>query len=214
MKQNNISDQYDDYTLEMLEQAEDLKFNGQFDAAIKTLEKIIISEPMCTEAYEELGDNYLSTRDLKKSEKALKRALKLNKNSANAHYLMGFLLSLQEKWGKSVEELEQADSMYPNHPEILRCLGWSFYNNNRKAQGIAVLERSVVLNPEDPSILCDLGVCYMNSAQYEKAKQNFSKVIQIDPTFGQVQEYIELLKNMPKDHQTKGRQSNPRRIKR
>ena len=204
MRNTNLSDQYDDHVLHLLEQAEDLKFNGQFDAAIKILQQIIIVEPTCTEAYEELGDNYLSTRELKKSEKALKQALKLDSHSANAHYLMGFLLSLQEKWGKSVEELEQADSMFPNHPEILRCLGWSFYNNNRKAQGVAVLERSAELNPEDPSTLCDLGVCYMNSLQYEKAKKAFSKVIKIDPNFGEVQEYLSVINGVATELDKKG----------
>ncbi len=187
---------YDDHILEMLEKAEDLKCEGQFDEAIKVLQKVVISEPECSEAYEEIGDNYLSLRELDKAEKALAQALKLSPNSANALYLRGFLLSLQEKWTQSVDELQRADQMYPNHPEILRCLGWSFYNSNRKAQGIAVLERSVALNPDDPSALCDLGVCYMNSTQYEKAQTIFSRVVKIDPTFEQAQEYLKILKTL------------------
>ena len=86
--------------------------------------------------------------------------------------------------------------MFPNHPEILRCLGWSFYNTNRTAQGIAVLERSLILNPTDPNILCDLGVCYMNSTQYEKAHNTFLKVIKIDPNSEQAIEYLKILKSI------------------
>ncbi len=200
--------QYEDYILEMLENAENLKFEGHFQGAVELLQKIIISEPKCAEAYEELGDNYLSLRELTKAKKALAQALKISPNSPNAHYLMGFLLSLEEKWEKSVEELEKADKMFPNHPEILRCLGWSFYNNNRKAQGIAVLERSLALNPSDPNILCDLGVCYMNSTQYDKAHTIFLKVINIDPDSEQAREYLRILDSIKKSFPS-GRAKGP-----
>jgi Flp pilus assembly protein TadD len=104
------------------------------------------------------------------------------------------MYSLNQKWEKSVTELEVADNLFPNHPEILRCLGWSFYNENRKNQGIAVLERSKTLSPTDPNILCDLGVCYMNSADFDKAQELFEQVIKIDPQSEQGRESLDLLK--------------------
>jgi len=187
---------YDASVLAALAQAEALKSQSQNEAAITILQTIIMSEPGCIEAFEELGDNFLSTHQPEKAAKALKQALRLNPRSSNAHYLMGFMLSMKEDWKLSVEELTKADEISPNHPEILRCLGWAVYNANRRTQGISLLERSRNLSPFDPNILCDLGVCYMNSMQHEEAEVVFRKALKLDPSSEQARECIAVLEAM------------------
>ncbi len=184
---------YEEGIIAMLQKAEELKNEGNCEEAIKLLQTIILEEPGCTEAYEELGDNYLSMRESLKAQKALLRAIELNSKSSNAHYLLGFLFSIKEDWKNSVEELKQADEIAPNHPEILRCLGWAVYNSNRRGQGISILERSRNLSPFDPNILCDLGVCYMNSIQYEKAEEVLKMALKIDPNSDQARECLKVL---------------------
>lgn len=178
---------------DLLTQADKLKKRGDFHGAIQILHKVIASDPHCHEAYEELGDNYLSLRELTKAEKALIQAVTVNPRSPNGNYLLGFLYSLEQKWFKSVDFLIKADNLMPNHAEILRCLGWSLYNQARKNQGLAILERSQNLNPNDQNILCDLGVCYMNSGQMEKASETFKKVISINPNSEQAKECFRFL---------------------
>ena len=188
---------YNTTTVSFLQKADRLKKGGDYEGAIGILHKVILADAECTEAYEELGDNYLSLRKLDQAEKALQQALKLSDVSANAHYLLGFLYSLQQKWGLSTEELMIADDVSPNNPEILRCLGWSLYNANRAMQGIALLERSQTLRPMDANILCDLGVCYLNNADFSKAEDIFKKVIRISPESDQAREafrFLDMLK--------------------
>jgi tetratricopeptide (TPR) repeat protein len=190
---------YDESIIALLQKSEELKIQGQSDEAIKIINKIIVEEPGCFEAFEELGDNYLSIREVKKAEKALRQAINVNPKSSNAHYLLGFLYSLEQKWKESVNELSEADVIMPNHPEILRCLGWSYYNLNRRSQqGVAILERSKNLCPDDPNILCDLGVCYMNSEYFLKAIPLFKRVIELAPDSDQAREcklFLKILKN-------------------
>ncbi len=183
----------DSFVLDLLDKALDLKDDGKNLQSITILEQILISNPDFVDAYEELGDNYLTLRKLDKAEKALTQALHLNPKSSNAHYLLGFLYSIKEDWINSILAFKKADINAPNHPEILRCLGWAFYNGNRQSQGISILERSRNLNPEDINILCDLGICYMNSVYYDKAKQVFLEVLQIDPFFEQAKEHLLLI---------------------
>ena len=183
-----IAERYEALTVKLLGQSEEQKSQGNFAEANALLNKIIVHEPECFEAYEELGDNFISLRELAKARKALEQALKINQASANAHYLMGFLHSVERQWDPSIAELQKADEIFPNHPEILRCLGWSCYNNARKVQGIAILERSINLNPLDQNILCDLGVCYLNSGETTQAQETFEKIIQINPESDQAQE--------------------------
>jgi Tfp pilus assembly protein PilF len=185
---------------ELLKQATELKQNGNSAKAINVLHSVLIDDHNCIQAYEELGDNYISLRQLEKAEKALDQAIKIDPKASNARYLRGFLYSLQEKWNRSVEELEQANDIAPNHPEILRCLGWSLYNENRGQKGIAILERSETLRPSDPNILCDLGVCYMNNKDFTRARESFQKVIDMNPHSNQARECLNFL-NMLEEKQ-------------
>ena len=164
-----------------LEEADKKKNEGKHQEAIRLCEKILTSDLKCVEAYEEIGDNYLSLRQYDKAAKALKHAIKLNRNSANANYLLGFVHSCTGKWKDSVELLERADKIYPNHPEILRCLGWSMYHFGQAKRGVIVLERALFLAPNDPLILNDLGVCYLNEKDFDRAAQLFKKTLQIEP---------------------------------
>jgi len=192
--ENNFLKMKNEIIAELLKKAENLKNDGQHKKAIKILEKIVTTEPQCETAFEEIGDNFLSLKNLPKAEKALRHALKLNSNLPNARYLLGFLHSLKQNWRASILELQKANQLFPNNPEILRCLGWSFYNQNRKNQGIAILERSRTLAPEDVNILCDLGVCYMNFEKISEARKIFLQIIKLDPESEQARDSIEFLR--------------------
>ena len=204
--------QHDEATAAVLQQVEMLKAEGRNEEAVKILESLLLEMPECIEAYEELGDNFLSLQQPEKAKKALRQALRLNPRSSNAHYLLGFLLSMQEDWVTSVEELSKADEISPNHPEILRCLGWAVYNANRRSQGISLLERSRNLSPFDPNILCDLGVCYMNSLQHQQAEKVFKKALELDPNSNQAKECLAVLKAMRDGLDTLGGEGNSKQV--
>lgn len=165
----------------LIEEADKKKNEGKHLEAIRICERVLASDLNCVEAFEEIGDNYLSLRKYDKAEKALRQAIKLNRNSANANYLLGFVFSCTGQWKDSVELLESADHIYPNHPEILRCLGWSMYHFGQRKRGIVLLERSLFLAPHDPLILNDLGVCHLNDKNFDRAAFLFKKTLQIEP---------------------------------
>jgi tetratricopeptide (TPR) repeat protein len=178
----------------LIEEADKKKNEGKHTEAIRICEKILAGDLSCTEAYEEIGDNYLSLRKYDKAEKALRQAIKLSGDSANANYLLGFVCSCTGKWAKSVTLLEKADSIYPNHPEIIRCLGWSMYHHGQKKRGVILLERALFLAPNDPLILNDIGVCYLNEKNFEKAARHFKKTLQIEPDNQKAKECLNAVK--------------------
>jgi tetratricopeptide (TPR) repeat protein len=166
---------------QLLVQAEELKLQNLHDEAIEVCQSILVHDLECSEAYEEIGDNYISLREYSKAKSALERALKLSPRSANANYLYGFVFSALHKWNKSIEYLDKANDYQPNHPEVLRCLGWSIFNGGQRKKGIVVLERALTIAPHDAYILCDLGVCYMNERNFERAMELFERTLELDP---------------------------------
>jgi tetratricopeptide (TPR) repeat protein len=178
----------------LLSESDRLKMAGEHLEAIRICEKVLSQDLDSQQAYEEIGDNFLSMREYEKAERALIQALRLNPGSANAHYLIGFAHSALGKWEDSIGHLETADRIQPNHPEILRCLGWSIFHSGEKKQGLVILERSLNLSPRDPLILSDLGICYLNDKDFDKANDLFRKVLEIEPDNEKVKECLYAVK--------------------
>lgn len=183
----------EEYSL-IFKEAEKLKMEGKHEDAIKMVESIIRDDLFCTEAFEEIGDNYLSLREYDKAKKALKRALKLNGRSANANYLLGFLYSAMGDFKQSIKYLEISDNYESNHPEILRCLGWSLYHDGQRQRGVVLLERALNLSPRDSLILSDLGVCYLNSKKFDRAATLFRRILEIEPENEKARECLNAVK--------------------
>lgn len=178
----------------LLTEAERMKMAGEHLEAIKICERVLHADLDSDEAFEEIGDNYLSMREYGKAKKALIQALRINPGSANAHYLIGFAHSALGTWRDSIEHLETADRLQPNHPEILRCLGWSIFHSGEKKHGLVILERALNLSPRDPLILSDLGICYLNDKDFERAQNLFNTVLEIEPDNDKIKECLYAVK--------------------
>ena len=177
---------------ETLFEAEKLKEKGHHSEAISLCEEVLFEDPQNVIALEEVGDNYLSLGQIKKAKRALIAAAKLEPESVNANYLLGFIFSLEQKWSLSVRCLERAEKNAKNNPEILRSLGWSLFNLGQQKEGIILLERVKNMTPNDSFLLCDLGVCYMLREKYAKALNLFLVAKKFDPDNQKVQDCIRI----------------------
>ncbi len=179
---------------ELLKKADALKLAGNHEEAIALANKMVISDLDYVEAYEELGDNYLSLREYEKSMKALKYALKLKPTSANALYLLGFLYSSIGDFEKSVQTLESANKVQPHHPEILRCLGWSIFHGGDRKRGLIMLERARAIAPTDTLVICDLAVCYLNDREFNRTIELLEYALKLEPDNEKAKDCLETAK--------------------
>lgn len=168
-------------TLERLEEAEQLKLMGRHEEALGILETLLIEDPENISALEEVADNELSLEHFDRAETAALQAIKLDDESYTGHYIVGFLYSVEAQWEKAIEHLKKANNLRPNNAEILRCLGWGLFNSGQRAQGIVTLERALNLDKENSLTLCDLGVAYLQTRNFPKAKSLFDRAIELDP---------------------------------
>lgn len=178
----------------LLVHAEELKMQNKHREAISICEQILIQDLSILEAYEEIGDNYISLKAYSKAKKALEKALKLQKRSANANYLYGFVFSALHEWESAIQYLEYANEYQPNHPEVLRCLGWAYFCSGLRKKGLAILERALVLAPSDSYVLCDLGICHLNDRNFSRAMELFSQTLSIDPENVKARECLKIAK--------------------
>ena len=107
---------------------------------------------------------------------------------------MGFLTSHKQDWKTATTFLEKANTLHPNNPEILRCLGWATFNSDKRSQGIIILERALNLDSESSLTLCDLGICYLQTKRFNKAVELLKKAMDIDPNNKRIQECYQAAK--------------------
>ncbi len=193
---------YPQNIMDALEQIEALKLTGEHKKSISAAQKLLCTDPDCVAALEELADNYVSLDEHMNAEKAALRALKLDKTSYTSYYILGFLASHNMEWSRACDYLKKANELYPNNPEILRCLGWSTFNVNKRAQGIIILERSLNLDPNNSLTLCDLGICYLQTKNFDKSVELLRRAKEIDPHNKRIQECYAAAKGFSEEYAT------------
>jgi anaphase-promoting complex subunit 3 len=179
---------YPDRIMDALNNIEELKLSGKHEESIKRAEKLLCEDPNCVEALEEIADNYVSLDQFGRAEKACQHALKLNKNSHTAKYILGFIHSQKQDWESAIKYLRSSNELHSNNPEILRCLGWAMFNAKKRTKGVVILERALNLDPENSLTLCDLGICYLQTKNFDKSVELLKKAMELDPDNKRVQE--------------------------
>jgi Flp pilus assembly protein TadD len=183
----------------LLEEAEQLKLDAKYEGALAVLHRVLMEDPGNVTALEEVADNEVSLGRYDRASAAAKRAVELNDGSSMGHYILGFIASLKENWDVALKELQLANKLRPNDPEILRTLGWTLFNAEQPVQGVVTLERSLNLDPENAMSLCDLGVCYLRLQNYGKAHVLFSRALELDPANQRAKECVEAVARMKKE---------------
>jgi tetratricopeptide (TPR) repeat protein len=98
-----------------------------------------------------------------KPTEALKVAAELsadNKTDVQLHFTLGVLLAAQKQYRAAQLELEQADALQPETPDILYNLGQVYLRAGNAAQAELVLNRALKLKPDSPETLYVLAQVY------------------------------------------------------
>jgi tetratricopeptide (TPR) repeat protein len=188
MDDKRKDDNYPDHISEALDHIEELKLSGEHQKSIQEAQRLLCNDPNCVAALEEVADNYVSLDQYEHAEKACQHALKLNKNSYTAQYILGFIRSQKHDWPTAITYLKRSNELHSNNPEILRCLGWAMFNAKKRTQGVVILERALNLDPESSLTLCDLGICYLQIKNFDKAVELLKRAMELDPGNKRIQE--------------------------
>ncbi len=163
--------------------------NQEFEQAIEMLEKATDLDPDFALAYVRISRIHSrmyhfgigrTEERLEKSRKAVDRALELQPDLPEAHqalaiyYYRGFL-----DYDRAAEIFESLQRARPNiSPSIL---GYIQRRKGMWEQSVATLERAFRLNPREPQIAYETGLCYISMRRYEEAEEWFNRVLLINP---------------------------------
>ena len=166
-------------------EAKDYVEKGNYDKAIETYKYITVryaDNPVALEyANAYLGDLNLSLNNTELAEHYIQKAIKYKPNKPEYRYILGFIYSKQNQWGKAILELSAAVKAKPGDAEYIRCLGWTVSNGGDRVEGIKLLKQAKKLEPYNIHILLDLANVYLLNLDFKNAKQYAKLAISIDP---------------------------------
>ncbi|MGC2019385.1 MAG: tetratricopeptide repeat protein [Candidatus Acidiferrales bacterium] len=132
--------------------------SGQVDQAVAEFQKATELDPKLAAAFVDLGGALIEKHDYAAAVPPLKRAVALSPNLEGAHRLLGYALLAQGFAAEAVPHLEKA------HEE--GALGVALLEADRLPEAVAVLQKALAKNPDDPDLLYNYGrACGLLSKQ-------------------------------------------------
>ena len=168
---------------QQLENAHQLKSQGQLDAAIAAYQNIIQVEPHNHLSYNPLGAIFLEQGKYDEAEKVYRQAIELNGENAWWHCNLGRSLLNQGKVDAAIPCLQKAIEVDSEIAEFYFHLGTAFAKQNNCEQATISYRKAVELEPDKFLYHHQLGDSLLLQGKYEDAVSPYQKAIQINPTY-------------------------------
>ena len=133
------------------------------------------------DAWDSLGLAYMARGAHVESEKAFKKAIKLDDEFAGYRLNYAYLLQKLGRNAEAIEQLEvaRADLTYRQPAKVLNNLGWAYLQEGQSAAAVAVLEEAVMRQSNFCGARYNLGAAYAETDYLRKAVEQFEVVLDV-----------------------------------
>lgn len=160
---------------------------GEVDQAIATAQQALRDNPREPNLYVLMGKLYESKSEWKKAEEAFQNALGLNPQDPLAsNNLAHVMLQAGGNLDVALSLAQTARRGLPDSPGVADNLAWIYYQKGAYQSAIGLLQEALKLQeknkmPDNPDIHYHLGMAYAKSGQPALARQQFERVLKINP---------------------------------
>jgi tetratricopeptide (TPR) repeat protein len=163
--------------------------SGQLDDAVATCNQGLSRDPKQAAFYALIGSVYEKKHDLERAKSAYQKALDLKRDdpvlSNNLAYV---LLESNGNPDLALQLAQTARRAMPESSSVADTLGWAFYQKGVYQSAISMFAEAIKLaaknkEPENATYHYHLGLAYAKASQPALAKQNFERVLKIDPNY-------------------------------
>jgi len=156
------------------------------DEAVEHLKGVLAEDPSDIRAYLALGRVYSAQQDFKSAAALYDQAVEAigepQPQHWNIYYQRGIAYERLKQWPKAEPNFKQALDLYPDHPQVLNYLGYSWIDMNMNLdEGMKLIRRAVELRPSDGYIVDSLGWAHYKMGEYEQAVENLERAVSLQP---------------------------------
>jgi tetratricopeptide (TPR) repeat protein len=156
------------------------------DEAIVHLKKLVDADPDDMRAYLALGGVYASKEDYKSAAENYDRAVERLKQPTNANwnifYQRGIAYERLKQWPKAEPNFRKALELFPDQPQVMNYLGYSWVDMNINLnEGLDLIRKAVDLRPSDGYIVDSLGWAYYRLNRFDEAVVELERAVSLKP---------------------------------
>ncbi len=192
LKKTTRSDQAmieDESSLGFLEKTNQLFTEKKYDEAIALLKQFLEINPNVYQAFISIGDCYREKGELEQALEEYNKALEQAKKdelmgmemTAKALARIGECYMRKEDFETAQDYFKLSIESYPENEILAYNVGEIYFSNQRIDEAIYYFELSTQIKSDWGLPYLKLGYAYLNKGDYEKAKLNLNKFLELDP---------------------------------
>jgi superkiller protein 3 len=161
---------------------------GDYATAERAYKKVIELDANHPDAHANLASVYRQLKKYTEANAEYKTAAVYIKDDADLFSEWGFCLGKVDEWDKAIARLQTAKDLSPDAIDYTN-LGWGYYNAAQQdlktekkaesqaklAQGKAILQKAVELNPQFDAAQMNLGITFSGLGEYQNAVETLKK---------------------------------------
>ena len=162
---------------------------GNYDAGLATCASAERDNPKVSAFFALEGSGHESKHDLEAARSAYQKALDLRRDDpAISNNLAYVLLETNSNPDLALQLAQTARRAMPENANVADTLGWAFYQKGVNQSAISMFQEAIKLaaknkEPESATYHYHLGLAYEKAAQPSQAKENFERVLKINPNY-------------------------------
>jgi tetratricopeptide (TPR) repeat protein len=158
----------------------------RFDEAIRHLKALVEEDPDDMRAYLALGGVYAAKEDYRSAAELFDRAVARIGKPQREHWMIfyrrGIAYERLKEWDKAEPNFRTALELYPDEPQVLNYLGYSWVDMNMNLEeGLEMIRKAVELRPNDGYIVDSLGWAYYRLGRFEEAVEALERAVSLRP---------------------------------
>jgi adenylate cyclase len=148
--------------------------------AERAVRKALEIDPDLADAHRVLGFLLImgSNLDWIGAERETKKALELNANVAIGHESYAWILAFLGRLDEALAEAEKAIELDPLSGPTYKTMARVLYFSKQYDRAIEQMKKMQELSPEDRGIAIELGICYLEKGQFDKAISEFNSTLE------------------------------------
>jgi tetratricopeptide (TPR) repeat protein len=156
------------------------------DEAIGHLKAVLDADPSDMRAYLALGGVYAAKKDYRSAadlyDQAAAQIDEPQREHWNIFYQRGIAYERLKEWPKAEPNFKKALELFPDHPQVLNYLGYSWVDMHMNLEeGMELIRKAVELRPNDGYIVDSLGWAYYRLGNYEEAVTHLERAVSLRP---------------------------------
>lgn len=169
-----------------MQMALNLAESKKTDDAIAHLKALLKRDPTDKRTYLALGAVYAQISDFASAAKIYDAAVEQIKVAEPedwpVYYQRGIAYERIKQWDKAEPNFTKALELYPDQPQVLNYLGYSWVDKGiHLEKALDMIRKAVELRPQDGYIVDSLGWAYYKLGRYDEAVVELEKAVRLRP---------------------------------